>query len=113
MALLEMALCKLALAPLLLSVNNADAAVAHLCKITKTSHLIYGPRFEETCIEAQKILKDQGYHLELIPEKRFPLWGKGGVAEGGKIDYEPRLTPDEEAKRTAVILHTSGSVSNQ
>ncbi|OSX67090.1 hypothetical protein POSPLADRAFT_1128883 [Postia placenta MAD-698-R-SB12] len=108
-SLLEIALAKLGLSALLLSVNNSIPAVAHLCKLTNSSHLIYGSRFPEEAKEAQKLLAEQGYHLEIVPDKRFPLWGSEGV-EDAKIDPFPAvLGPQEEKNRTAVILHSSGS----
>lgn len=45
----------------------------------------------------------------MLPEKRFPLWGKGGVRESNIPAYPARLTPQQETKRTCVILHSSGS----
>ncbi|GBE77228.1 putative three-domain protein [Sparassis crispa] len=108
-SLLEIALAKLTLAPLLLSVNNSVPAVAHLCKLTKATHLIYGSKFPAEAKEAQRILAEEGYPLEIIAERRFPLWGPGGVDEANIKPYPAVLTPQEEYKRTAVILHSSGS----
>ncbi|GHJ89085.1 hypothetical protein NliqN6_5487 [Naganishia liquefaciens] len=108
-SLLEIALAKLGLTALLLSVNNSTAAVAHLVRKTKSSHLIYGDRFQQTAEEAQRQLKDEGYEVELIAERRFPIWGDGGI-DGWKGTAIPaRLTPEVESKRTCVILHSSGS----
>jgi acyl-CoA synthetase (AMP-forming)/AMP-acid ligase II len=108
-SLLEIALAKLGLAALLLSVNNSTAAVAHLVKQTEASHLIFGPKFEQTAKDAQKALKEEGVEVEVVPEKRFPLWGEGGIDETKVEPLQPRLTPEQEAKRTCVILHSSGS----
>ena len=110
MTLLEMALMKLGLCPLMLSINNSAPAIANLCKITKATHLLYGPRFEETVKQAQAQLKEEGYTLELEEEKRFPVWGPGGVDDEEIEPCQPRLTPDQEHERTALILHSSGSV---
>lgn len=108
--LLELALGKLGLTPLLLSVNNSVPAVAHLCKITDSSHLVYGSKFVSEAHEAQKILQDQGIDIEVVPDKRFPLWGPGGV-DDVKIDPFPAvLRPQDERDRMCVILHSSGSV---
>lgn len=107
--LLEMALAKLGLASLLLSVNNSVAAVAHLCKQTKATHLLYGTKYESAAKEAQAVLAKEGYTIDVLPEKRFPLWGKGGVKESHIAAFPPRLTPQQESKRTCVILHSSGS----
>lgn len=107
--LLEIALAKLGLTALLLSVNNSVAAVAHLCKQTNSSHLLYGPKFEKTAQEVKTQLGEEGIALEILPEKRFPLWGKGGVRDSEIKQYPARLTPIEESKRTCVILHSSGS----
>ncbi|KAF8190422.1 hypothetical protein K438DRAFT_1971284 [Mycena galopus ATCC 62051] len=106
---LELALAKLGLAALLLSVNNSVPAVAHLCKLTNSTHLIYSEKFTKEAHEAQTILKSQDYDLILVPDKRFPLWGKGGV-ESAKVEPFPVvLTPEQETDRPAVILHSSGS----
>jgi acyl-CoA synthetase (AMP-forming)/AMP-acid ligase II len=85
------------------------AAVVHLCRLTKSSHLIYGSKFAAVAQEAKVILGKEGYKLEIVAEKRFPLWGAGGVRESKIAPFPARLSPVEEAKRTAVILHSSGS----
>lgn len=110
-SLLEMALAKLGLTALLVSVNNSVAAVAHLCKITSASHLIYGPKFHETATEAAAILSSENISLSLVADKRFPLWGPGGVRDPATkiMPFPTRLTPQQEAKRACVILHSSGS----
>ena len=102
-------MAKLGLASLLLSVNNSVAAIAHLCKQTRAACLLYGSKFEQTAKEAQAQLAGEGYQLDVQPEKRFPLWGKGGVSESSIPSYPARLTPAQESKRTCVILHSSGS----
>lgn len=107
--LLEIALAKLGLCALLLSINNSVAAVAHLCKQTKSTHLIYGPKYEIAAREAQAVLHEEGIDVTIIPEKRFPLWGPGGVRDSKIASVPARLTPEQEAKRTCVILHSSGS----
>lgn len=107
--LLELALAKLGLTALLLSVNNSAAAVAHLCKQTEASHLIYGSAFEKIALEAKAQLGSEDVQLEVSLEKRFPLWGKGGVRDSEIEPYPARLAAAEESKRTLVILHSSGS----
>lgn len=108
-SLLEVALAKLGLTSLLLSVNNSVAAVAHLCKITNATHLIFGPKYASVAAEAQSLLKGEGITLKILPETRFPLWGKGGVRDAKIPSFPARLTPEQESKRTCVILHSSGS----
>lgn len=111
-SLLEIALAKLGLTALLLSVNNSAAAVAHLVNQTKATHLIFGPKFEAIAQEVQQTLKQsKAYPVEIIPECRFPLWGKGGIEETHVEPYPAVLTPEQENGRTCVILHSSGSVS--
>ncbi|KAL0568452.1 hypothetical protein V5O48_013531 [Marasmius crinis-equi] len=107
--LLELALCKLGLTPLLLSVNNSVAAVAHLCKLTKSTHLIYSPKFTEEAREAKDSLAKEGYEVGIVEDKRFPLWGKEGAAMASVKPFQAPLTPEQEAGRPAVILHSSGS----
>lgn len=107
--LLEIALAKIGLTSLLLSVNNSVAAVAHLVKQTKSSHLLYGTKFEKTANEVQELLAKEGVQVEIVAEKRFPLWGKSGVRESKIPAYPARLTPEQESRRTCVILHSSGS----
>ncbi|OCH88468.1 L-aminoadipate-semialdehyde dehydrogenase [Obba rivulosa] len=109
LSLLEVALAKLGLSPLLISGNNSVPAVAHLCKITHASHLIFGAKYASEVKEVEKILAEEGYQLVLVEEKRFPLWGIGGVDATHIEAYCPRLTPEQEHYRTAVILHSSGS----
>ncbi|KAG7093526.1 putative NRPS-like protein biosynthetic cluster, variant 2 [Marasmius oreades] len=107
--LLEFALCKLGLTPLLLSVNNSVPAVAHLCKLTKSAHLIFSPKFTEEAKEVQSSLATEGYELEIIEDKRFPLWGPEGIASATVKAFQAPLTPEQEANRPAVVLHSSGS----
>ena len=109
-SLLEMALAKLGLTALLLSVNNSVAAVAHLCQITNATHLIYGTKFVSHAAEAQQILEDKGYKLGTLPDTRFPLWGPEGVELSRVEPYPARLSPEVERDRPAVLLHSSGSV---
>jgi acyl-CoA synthetase (AMP-forming)/AMP-acid ligase II len=111
--LLEIALAKLGLTPLLLSVNNSPAAVAHLITVTKATHLIYSPRYEKTAEIAREELARKDIGVEIVQDTRFPLWGPGGVDDAKISRFPARLTPDEEASRTAVILHSSGSVSRE
>lgn len=85
-------------------------AVAHLCKLTKASHLVYGSRFPAEAEQAQKLLADQGYDIEIVPEKRFPLWGQDGVERANIVPFPAVLRPKDEMNRVAVILHSSGSV---
>ncbi|KAH9923666.1 L-aminoadipate-semialdehyde dehydrogenase [Fomitopsis serialis] len=84
-SLLEIALAKLGLASLLLSVNNSVPAIAHLCKITQSTHLIYGSKHALS-------------HL-----------GPGGVDDVKIEPFPAVLKPQDEKKRTCVILHSSGS----
>ncbi|KAJ6496764.1 L-aminoadipate-semialdehyde dehydrogenase [Mycena vulgaris] len=106
---LECALAKLGLAALLLSINNSVPAIAHLCKLTNATHLIYSAKFTKEAHEAQAILKSQDYDLDLVPDMRFPLWGEGGVEAAQVKPLDPVLTPEQESRRPAVILHSSGS----
>lgn len=140
-SLLEIALAKLGLTSLLLSVNNSAEAVAHLCRETGATHLIHGPKYARVAAEAARILATDspaasppaangassssaltsgcangtggtggtGGGLTLVPDRRFPLWGPGGVRSAKIAPYPARLAPEQEARRTCVILHSSGS----
>lgn len=108
--LLELALTKMGLTALLLSVNNSVAAVAHLCKITNATHLIYSPKFTEEAKEAQDLLKNQEIDIGIIEDMRYPLWGSQGAANVLIKPFPPALTPDQEVSRLAIYLHSSGSV---
>jgi hypothetical protein len=109
-SLLELALIKLGLTPLLLSVNNSVPAVANLSKVTNASHLIYGAKYAQEAVEVQAKLSEQGYVLDVIEDKRFPLWGPEGTEVTLVKPFPAVLTPDQEKPRIAVILHSSGSV---
>ena len=109
---MEIALAKLGLTALLLSVNNSPAAIAHLVKQTTASHLIYGSKFRSTAEEVKRVLHGEGYDVDVLPEKRFPIWGKGGIEETVVVKFDPVLSPEEESRRSCVILHSSGSVSS-
>lgn len=104
-SLLECALAKLGCCALLLSVNNSAPAVAHLCKLTKATTLIWGGRYGDRSVEAAQILSQEGITLELVEEKRFELWDEEKVP-----GFKAYLEPDMERDRPAVILHSSGSV---
>ncbi|KAJ4414053.1 putative NRPS-like protein biosynthetic cluster [Gnomoniopsis sp. IMI 355080] len=108
-SLLEIALAKLGLTGLLLSVNNSVAAVAHLCKQTSSNHLVFGTKFADAAADVKQALAKEGYELEIIPERRFPLWGPEGVRASKIAPYPARLSPEQEDSRTCVILHSSGS----
>ncbi|TFK46758.1 L-aminoadipate-semialdehyde dehydrogenase [Heliocybe sulcata] len=107
--LLEIALAQLGLTALLLSVNNSVPAIAHLIKKTNASHLIYGLKYEETAEEAKKLLKQDGYEVGLVADKRFPLWGPEGVRANEVKRFPLAVNPEEEGNRIGVILHSSGS----
>ncbi|KAJ7623485.1 L-aminoadipate-semialdehyde dehydrogenase [Roridomyces roridus] len=106
---LVLALAKIGLTALLLSVNNSVPAIAHLCKLTQANHLIFSEKFSSEALQVQDILKSQGYDLDLIPDQRFPLWGEDGVDSVHVKPLDALLTPEQESKRPAVILHSSGS----
>ena len=108
--LLQIALAKLGLTPLLLSVNNSVPAVANLTKITNATHLIYGAKYAQEAQEAQALLQEQGYIIGLIEDKRFPLWGPEGAEATLVRPFPALLTPEQEKDRLSVILHSSGSV---
>ncbi|KIK50782.1 hypothetical protein GYMLUDRAFT_51012 [Collybiopsis luxurians FD-317 M1] len=107
--LLELALAKMGLTALLLSVNNSVPAVAHLTKITDATHLIYSPKFTETAQEAQAMLKAEGIDIDIVEDKRFPLWGPEGAASVAIKPFPAALTPDQEVSRPAIYIHSSGS----
>ena len=110
MSLLEIALTKLGLTPLMLSINNSAAAQAHLSRKCDATHMIFGPKYEAAAREAARILADEGYELRLVEDKRFPLWGKGGIDEDDIPPFKDRYTPDEQNLKSCVVLHSSGSV---
>jgi acyl-CoA synthetase (AMP-forming)/AMP-acid ligase II len=107
--LLELALAKLGLTALLLSVNNSVPAIAHLTKLVKATHLIYSPKFAEEAREAQSLLSHGGVDISIVEDKRFPLWGLESI-ETVK-SFPAVLTPDQESSRPAIYLHSSGSVN--
>ena len=108
--LLQIALSKLGIVPFLLSINNSSSAVSHLVKVTNATHLIYSRKFLDTATIAQDELFSQGISVELVEDRRFPLWGPGGIDDIKIAKVPARFTPDVEAPRTGVILHSSGSV---
>jgi acyl-coenzyme A synthetase/AMP-(fatty) acid ligase len=108
-SILEIALAKLGLTSLLLSINNSVPAIAHLCKQTRATHLIYGVKYRQHAEDARASLKAEGIDLQIVPETRFPLWGKGGVRDVPIPQFKAVLSPEEESTRTCVILHSSGS----
>jgi hypothetical protein len=95
---------------LLLSVNNSSAAVAHLCKLTNASTIIWGGRYKERVLEAREILlrEGEGIELRMLEEMRFPLFDTSATTP--VKEFKARLEPAMERDRPAVILHSSGSV---
>ena len=108
--LLELALGRMGLTVLFLSVNNSAAAVAHLIKSVNATHLIYSPKFIEATKDAQVLLKGQGVDIKIIEDMRFPLWGQEGVSNNMIQVFPPALTPAQEVNRIAIYVHSSGSV---
>jgi hypothetical protein len=95
-----------------LSTNKSPAAISHLVHQTQASHLVYGSKFSLTAKEVETALEEEkGYEVVIVPEQRFPIWGKGGIEETFVEPFDAVLTPEEEIKRSCVILHSSGSVS--
>lgn len=78
--------------------------------MTKATHLIYSPRYSKTAEIAREELAAKNVAVEIVQDTRFSLWAPGGVDDAKIARFPARLTPDEEASRTAVILHSSGSV---
>lgn len=117
-SLLEIALAKLGLTGLLLSVNNSVAAVAHLCKQTSSKHLVYGTKFADAAAEVKQALAKEGYELEVCEVSYLfaflcPLTGAGrqfqrnashyGVRRAsGQLRLPPILRAWLQSKRTAV-----------
>ncbi|KAK0222258.1 hypothetical protein IW262DRAFT_1553304 [Armillaria fumosa] len=104
-----MALMKLGLTALLLLVNNSAPAFAHLTRLTDATHLIYGAKFVQEAHDTQELLRNQGYKVELVEDRHFPLWGPEGVKSTKIKSFPATLTPEQESKRPAIILHSSGS----
>jgi acyl-coenzyme A synthetase/AMP-(fatty) acid ligase len=106
----EFAMHRLGLASLLVSPNNSATAVAGLLKATGAHTLIVGARLADTANDAVNLLKGEGYKLEVLPEKVFPLWGDNGVDAVNLNPYPSLLAPEQETERPCIILHSSGSV---
>lgn len=75
--------------------------------------MIYSPRYQRTAEIAREELAEKNVAVEIVQDTRFPLWGPGGVDDAKIARFPARLTPDVEGSRTAVILHSSGSVSRE
>ena len=106
----EFAMHRLGQASLLISPNNPASAVAGLLKATNTHILIASERLFDTASEAAKILSKEGFELQLLPEKVFPLFGADGIANAKVPSYPLRFKYEEEYMRTCITLHSSGSV---
>lgn len=104
-ALLEVALLRLGLTALLLSPNNSVPALAHLLTVTDSHHLLYHERYARQAEETKALLAKER-KLELIAEVHLPL---ECVDWSTVKPTERHLSYDEESKRTAVIMHSSGS----
>lgn len=104
---------RLGQAALLISPNNPASAVAGLLKATNTHVLIAGEKLFDTATEAVEILEAEGYSVKLLPEQIYPLFGPDGIAAVKVQPYPLRLRFEQEARRTCITLHSSGSVSSR
>lgn len=95
-SLLEIALAKLGLTALLLSVNNSVAAVAHLCKQTSSNHLVYGPKFADAAAKVKQNLAEEGYELEVRKVSRNTHLSsssrRGGLLTGDGRSFQRRAS---------------------
>jgi acyl-CoA synthetase (AMP-forming)/AMP-acid ligase II len=107
-ALLEIALLSLGLTALLLSPNNSVAALAHLLTITGSQHLLYHERYARQAEETRLLFEQQGKPPLCIVQE-IPLI-LDAATDWSTFKPRPRIMSyDDESKRMAVIMHSSGS----
>lgn len=98
LALLRLGWCVLYLSP-----NNSSAALAHLINITKASRLLIQPSFSKAAEDANLLLEAD----------RLPTVAVALIEEKEKWEvcayYQPKYSPQQESKRAAFIIHSSGS----
>ncbi|KAL8281447.1 hypothetical protein RQP46_006131 [Phenoliferia psychrophenolica] len=104
----EMALCKMGLATLFISINNSSAAIAHLLKETRSTHLILHPAYAKVAAEALATL-DSGFSCETVPMAKAEVYSEEARKSNPSATWSPALTPEEEASTVAFIVHSSGS----
>lgn len=94
-----------------LSTNNSTAALAHLVKITETSHVLFSDE-QSKAAAALKVELDQ-QHLDKVEVMRWNTVAEAvhlSLATSMKItEYTSALTFEEEASEKATVLHSSGS----
>ncbi|ORY88492.1 acetyl-CoA synthetase-like protein [Leucosporidium creatinivorum] len=101
----ELALSRIGVAVLFVSINNTPAAVAHLIKATQSSHLIIGPAYEQIGAETLALGQNEGVKLVQLAEPSV----HDSKAQALVKPYPPALSPAEESKLIAFIVHSSGS----
>lgn len=93
----------------MVSPNNSAAAIAHLLDSADAHQLIYHPKLAANAHAGVDLLAEkypERTKCELIEEKLLPLWD----VDWNAVQPFPRLfSPEEENKRIAFSLHTSGS----
>jgi acyl-CoA synthetase (AMP-forming)/AMP-acid ligase II len=88
------------------SPQNTDEAIAHLCKITLSTHLICHPTlYRQGC---RALGTDPAISIvEMCPRE---VWQN---VQSNRPLIEVVLSPSDEADMTALVMHTSGSTGMQ
>ncbi|KAI0083934.1 acetyl-CoA synthetase-like protein [Irpex rosettiformis] len=87
---------------LLLAPQNTDEAIAHLCRVTSTNHLICHESLLQRGRKALQLSRSD-FIVEMAPRH---VWYGG---HSTKSLIKMALSPLEETNLTALIMHTSGS----
>lgn len=101
----ELALSRLGLAVLMVSINNPPPAIAHLLKATNSTHLLVGPAYEQVGAETLALGQNEGVKLVQLADPSV----HSAKAQLSVRPYTPPLSAAEESKQIAFIVHSSGS----
>ncbi|KAG8995366.1 hypothetical protein FRB94_009200 [Tulasnella sp. JGI-2019a] len=104
----EHALLRMGYCVMLISVNNAPAAVAHLLHSVKASHIIAHSAYAHIAIEAASLLPP-GVVVQLINQADPEIYDSKARDIALGVAWNARVSWEEEADLPALIIHSSGS----
>ncbi|KAK4703977.1 hypothetical protein P7C70_g2238, partial [Phenoliferia sp. Uapishka_3] len=104
----ELALCRMGLATLFISVNNSPAAIAHLITETQSTKLVLHPTYWKVAQEGLALLAP-GVSCDVVPMANPGIYGIEEREKNAKASWTPSLEWEDEASTLAFIVHSSGS----
>ncbi|KAK4705002.1 hypothetical protein P7C70_g1213, partial [Phenoliferia sp. Uapishka_3] len=104
----ELALARMGLGTLFVSINNSPAAIAHLLSETRSTHLILHPQYTKVAEEGIALLPP-GLSCTIVPTADHAVYGPEARKRNPHATWTPALSWEEESRTTAYFVHSSGS----